>query len=84
MSKRKQNRATGGYLGWRRGSATSSGSVVVAVEGLRWPARLLLLLALPPLFFSFLFFSFFLSRFSPLLCSLILRSPFFSFFGPLS
>jgi len=43
------------------------GSSVVAVEGLRWPAELLLLLPLPPLFFvlfCFFFFFFFSSVFS--------------------
>jgi hypothetical protein len=80
LSKRKQNGAVEGYLGWRRGGVASGGGVVVVMEGLRWPARLLLLPPLPPLFFisfSFLF---------PLLCSLVslvLRSPPF-FISPFS
>jgi hypothetical protein len=56
LSKKKQTGATGGYLGWRRGGAAGGGSGVVAMEGLRWPAELLLPLPLPPLFFLFLSF----------------------------
>jgi hypothetical protein len=56
LSKKKQTGATGGYLGWRRGGAAGGGSGVVAMEGLRWPAELLLPLPLLPLFFLFLSF----------------------------
>jgi hypothetical protein len=70
LSKKKQNGAAGGYLGWHRGGA------VVAVEGLRWSAELLLPLPLPPLFF-FLLFSFSLQTILP-------SSFLFSFFFVLS
>ena len=86
LSKRKQNGAARGYLGWRRGGAAGGGGVVVAVEGLRWPVGLLILLPLPPLFF--LSFSFLFSPFSSLgsLLSYVLLSlssflpPLFFFF----
>jgi len=77
LSKKKQNGAAGGYLGWHRGGAADGGGAVVAVEGLRWPAELLLPLPLPPLFF-FLLFSFSLQTILP---SSFLFS-FFLFFRP--
>jgi hypothetical protein len=87
LSKRKQNGAARGYLGWRRGGAAGGSSVVVTVEGLQWPAGLLLFLPLHPLFFSFVF-SPFSSLGSLLFCVLSSLSsfvaPFFSFFGLLS
>jgi len=90
LSKRKQNGAARGYLGWRRGGAAGGGGVVVAVEGLRWPVGLLILLPLPPLFFLSFFLLFPLSVLSSLMFSCLSRPSFlpfffsfFSFFCPL-
>ena len=70
-----------------RCGAAGGGGAVVAVEGLRWPAELLLLLPLPPLFFSLLFFfrssdhspasSFLFFSFGPLPSPLVFSSPLF-------
>jgi len=86
LSKKKQTGATGGYLGWRRGGAAGGGSGVVAMEGLRWPAELLLPLPLPPLFFLFLSFLllFPLSFLSSLVFSRLSLFFFFSVFFLLS